>query len=109
MEVKAFQTQIKNLMRDWDKLKGKRYTLETAFCHLVEEVGELAKELVNKKRSPEKYNKEKLIDAIGDILIYAALLASLHKIDIEKLILTIIEQDKKRMAKLGRQLRKRGK
>jgi len=109
MEVKAFQTQIKNLMRDWDKLKGKRYTLETAFCHLVEEVGELAKELVNKKRSPEKYSKEKLIDAIGDILIYAVLLASLHKVDIEKLILTIIEQDKKRMAKLGRQLRKRGK
>jgi len=109
MEVKAFQTQIKNLMRDWDKLKGKRYTLETAFCHLVEEVGELAKELVNKKRSPEKYNKEKLIDAIGDILIYAVLLASLHKVDIEKLILTIIERDKKRMAKLGRQLRKRRK
>lgn len=107
MEVKIFQTKIKNLIRDWDKLKGRKYTIETAFCHLVEEVGELAKELVNKKRSPRKYSKEKFIDAIGDILIYAVLLASLSQVDIEKLILNIIEQDKKRMAKLRKQSRKR--
>ena len=106
MEVKTFQTKIKNLMRDWDKLKGRKYTLETAFCHLVEEVGELSKELVNKERSPKKYSKEKLIDALGDILIYAVLLASLRKIDIEKLILSIIEQDKKRMTKLRKQSRR---
>lgn len=106
MEVKTFQTKIKNLMKDWDKLKEKKYTSETAFYHLIEEVGELAKELVNKKRSPEKYSKEKLIDAIGDILIYIVLLASLYKVDIEKLILNIIEQDKKRMAKLRKQLKK---
>jgi len=106
MQVKTLQTKIKNLMRDWDKLKGKKYTVETAFYHLVEEVGELAQELVNKKRSPRKYSKEKLIDAIGDILIYAVLLASLYKVDIEKLILGIIEQDKKRMAKLRKRLRK---
>ena len=103
MKVKTFQTKIKNLMKEWDKLKGKKYTLETAFIHLVEEVGELAKELVNKKRSPQKYSREKLIDAIGDILIYAVLLASLEKLDIEKLILNIIKQDKKRMQKLKKQ------
>jgi len=95
MEVKKFQMKIKNLMAEWDKLKGKKYTKETAFYHLVEEVGELAKELVNEKRNPKKYNKEKLIDAIGDILIYTVLLASLYKVDIEKLILNIIEQVRK--------------
>lgn len=100
MEVKIFQAKIKNLMKEWDRLKGKNYTPEIAFYHLVEEVGELAKELVFKNRSPEKYNKENLIDAIGDILIYTILLACLYKIDIEKLILEIIKQDKKRMEKL---------
>jgi len=104
MEVKEFQTKIKNLMVGWDKLKKKKYTKETAFYHLIEEAGELAKELVNKKRSPKKYSKERLIDAIGDILIFTVLLASLYKVDIEKLILKIIEQDKKRMKKLRDQL-----
>ena len=101
MEVKKFQTKIKKLMKEWDKLKGKKYTEETAFYHLVEEVGELARELVYKKRTPKKYSKENLIDAIGDILIYTILLASLHKIDIEKLILNIIKKDKERMKRLN--------
>ena len=60
---------------------------------------------MNEKRSPRKYSKEKAIDAIGDIMIYTVLLASLYKVDIEKLILSIIEQDKKRMAKLRKQPR----
>lgn len=107
MEVKEFQIKIKNLMATWDKLKRKKYTPETVFYHLVEEVGELAKELVDEKRNPERYSKEKLIDAIGDILIYTVLLASLYKVDIEKLILNIIEQDKKRMEKLRTRLRKK--
>jgi NTP pyrophosphatase (non-canonical NTP hydrolase) len=106
MEVKEFQKKIKNLMKNWDKLKKRKYTPEIAFCHLVEEVGELAKELVNKKRRPEKYSKEKLIDAIGDILIFTVLMASFYKVDIEKLILKIIEQDKKRMKRLKHWLKK---
>lgn len=102
MEVKEFQTKIKKLMKDWDKIKRKKYTPEIAFYHLVEEIGELAEELVNKNRRPQKYSKEKLIDAIGDLLIYTILLASLYKINIEKLILKIIKEDKKRMAELKR-------
>jgi NTP pyrophosphatase (non-canonical NTP hydrolase) len=107
MDVKKLQRKIIKSMTEWDKLKRKKYVPETAFYHLVEEVGELSKELVNERRRPEKYSKEKLIDAIGDILIYTVLLASLYKVDIEKLILNIIKQDKKRMKELKTQLRKK--
>lgn len=100
MEVKELQIKIKKLMADWDKVKKKKYTSELAFEHLVEEVGELARELINKKRRHFRYSEKKLIDAIGDILIYTILLASLKKVDIERLILDIIKQDRKRMTKL---------
>lgn len=100
MEVNELQIKIEKLMADWDKVKKKKYTLESAFEHLVEEVGELARELINKNRRPSRYSEKKLIDAIGDIIIYAVLLASLKKVDVEKLILGIIRQDRKRMAKL---------
>lgn len=105
MEVKELQNKIKNLMKEWDKIKKKRYTKETAFYHLVEEVGELAKELVNEKRRPERYKKEKFIDAIGDTLIYIVLLASLSNVNLESLIRRIIKQDRKRMAKLKNQMK----
>jgi len=100
MKVKKLQKEIEKFWEKVNRLKGKKYTPEMAFCHLVEEVGELAREFVNKERRPEKYSKEKLIDAIGDILIFAFLLASLYKLDTEKLVLRIIKEGKMRMKKL---------
>lgn len=97
MEVKELQAKIKKLMDDWDQIKGKKYTKGAAFAHLVEEVGELAQELVYKERSPEKFDREELEDAIGDIMVYVVLLASLYNIDVEELILKIMKKDRKRM------------
>ncbi|MBN2197616.1 hypothetical protein JW698_00225 [Candidatus Wolfebacteria bacterium] len=101
MEVKRLQSEIVKSMEKWDKLKGKKYSKNAAFAHLVEEVGELAQEFVHKERSQSKYNEEKLIDAIGDIFIYVVLLASLFKVDIEQLIVDILKQDKIRRSREG--------
>jgi len=102
MEVKKLQRKIEKFWEEVDRLKKKKYTPEMAFIHLVEEVGELAREFVNKERRPEKYSKENLIDAIGDILIFAFLLASLYKLDVEKLLLKVLKESKKRIKKLKR-------
>ena len=91
---------IKDSVSKWDRLKKRKYDTEAAFYHLVEEVGELATELVHQKRSPEKYSKEKLIDSIGDTLIFTFLLASLWRVDVEELIIKIINQDQARMSEI---------
>jgi NTP pyrophosphatase (non-canonical NTP hydrolase) len=67
---------------------------------LVEEVGELAREFVNKERRPEKYSEEKLFDAIADILIMTFFLASLYKLDVEKLLVKTLRESKKKLKKL---------
>jgi NTP pyrophosphatase (non-canonical NTP hydrolase) len=100
MEVKKLQRKIEKFWEEVDRLKKKKYTPEMAFIHLVEELGELAREFVNKERRPEKYSKENLIDAIGDILIFAFLLASLYKLDVEKLLLKVLKESKNRIKKL---------
>jgi len=108
MEVKKIQRKIEKFWEEIDRLKGEKYTPEMAFIHLVEEVGELAREFVNKERRPEKYSKEALFDAVGDILIFAFLLASLYKIDVEKLLKKILKEGEERIEKL-RKLKRKGK
>ena len=108
MKVKKLQKEIEKFWEKVNRLKGKKYTPETAFIHLVEEVGELAKEFVNKERRQEKYSKEKLIDAIGDIFFNTFLLASLYNLDVEKLLQKILKEGESRIEKL-RKLKRKGK
>jgi NTP pyrophosphatase (non-canonical NTP hydrolase) len=100
MEVKELQRKIEEFWEEVDRLKKKKRTPEMVFIHLVEEVGELAREFVNKEIRPEKYSEEKLFDAIADILIMAFFLASLYKLDVEKLLLKTLKEGEKRLKKL---------
>jgi NTP pyrophosphatase (non-canonical NTP hydrolase) len=100
MEIKELQKKIEEFWEEVNRLKKKRQTPEMVFIHLVEEVGELAREFVNKKERPEKYSEEKLFDAIADILIMAFFLASLYKLDVEKLLVRTLKEGKKRLKKL---------
>jgi NTP pyrophosphatase (non-canonical NTP hydrolase) len=103
MEVKELQKKIEKFWEEVDRLirlKKKKRTPEMVFIHLVEEVGELAREFVNKKERRGEYSEEKLFDAIADILIMAFFLASLYKLDVEKLLLKTLKESKKRLKKL---------
>lgn len=89
------QVQIKKLIDQWDERRGKRHTTELAFIHLQEEIGELARQFINKAQRPEKYSEDELKDAIGDVTCWAFFLASLHNIEVEDLISNIIKRDTK--------------
>jgi len=101
MEVKKLQRKIEEFWKEVDRLKRKKQNPEIVFIHLVEEVGELAREFVNKERRPEKYSEEKLFDAIADILIMTFFLASLYKLDVEKLLVKTLRESKKKLRKLS--------
>jgi NTP pyrophosphatase (non-canonical NTP hydrolase) len=95
MDVKHFQNEIFNFVSAWDKKRKTQPTEQATFNHLVEEIGELAREYVNKDSRPNKFNNDELDNAIGDALIQLVKLGHQRGLDIENLILKIIKDEQK--------------
>ena len=96
MEVDKFQNEIAKFAKLWEKQRGIIHTEQGTFNHLVEEVGELAREFVNRDIRKDKFSDKEYDNSIGDILVMIVVLAELRGIKIEKLILDIIKEDSKR-------------
>lgn len=93
MTVKEFQKRVTEFFLRWDKKRNVVSTEQMAFNHLVEEVGELAMQFVNKEQRPWDYKEEEIEDAIGDILIQTIRLTYLKGLDIEDIILKIMKNE----------------
>ncbi len=97
MQVKEFQKQIIEFSKKWVKKQGYKPTEENTFIHLVEEVGELARQYVNKEKRKARFSEEGLENAIGDIILQIVWLAHLKNLDIEDVVSKIIKEDEKRI------------
>jgi NTP pyrophosphatase (non-canonical NTP hydrolase) len=75
---------------------GSKLTPELVFLHLSEEVGEIARQLVNKNLAMREYQesniKEEITQAILDLLV----LSEIHRIDLPKGLSKKIEEMEKR-------------
>lgn len=98
MEVKEFQKKIVAFADKWDQKRHVTPNTHSNFIHLVEEIGELAREYVSQEKRQETYSKEKLENAIGDILLQTVELAHLHGLDIEELVMKILKDEEQRVA-----------
>ncbi len=94
MNVKEFQNQILEFLSKWDKKRNDIPTRQKTFDHLIEEIGELARQYVNEETRKERYNEKEIENAIGDIFIQLVRLANLHGLDVEQTVLKIIEEEK---------------
>jgi len=93
MEIKDFQNKISEFVCAWDKKRNAQPNEQLTFNHIVEEIGELAREYVSQESRKDKFKKEELDNAIGDSLMQLVTLASLRGLDIENLILDIIKNE----------------
>lgn len=93
MQVKDFQKKIVEFAKKWVKKQNYKPTEENTFIHLVEEVGELARQYVNKEKRKTKYSEEEIENAIGDILLQVIWLANLKNLDIEEVVLKILKEE----------------
>lgn len=57
---------------------------QTMFVHLVEEVGEVGRQLSNKVMRPEKYDEANLKEEIVDTILVALILAKLSGVDLNR-------------------------
>lgn len=99
MTIKELQEQVERLYTDYDKVvTGKNQSKETLLIHLVEEVGELARQYVNQEHRKEKYDEEEVKNAIGDILINTLHLSEALGVDAETVVQEIMREDKHTLA-----------
>jgi len=94
METKEFQNKILEFLARWDEKRDDIPTKQKTFTHLIEEIGELARQYVNQETRKERYDEKEVENAIGDIFIQLTKLAQLHGLDIEETVLKIIEEEK---------------
>lgn len=97
MQVKEFQQKITDFAEKWDKKRNVTPSEKLNFIHLVEEVGELARQYVNQEKRKDQYNEKEVDNAIGDILMQVVELAHLRGLEIEEIINKIIEEESPRL------------
>lgn len=97
MEVRQFQQIIVDFSKKWQKKRSYTATEHFTLIHLVEEVGELARQYVNQAIRKDKFSEEKLNNAIADIFMQLVALAHQRGLDIEELILKTVGKDLKRV------------
>lgn len=93
METRELQDKILALLVQWDKKRDTVSDQNSVFVHLVEEVGELAAEYVNRESRKDRYSEKALENAIGDIFMQLVWLAHLHGLDLERVVEKIIREE----------------
>lgn len=99
MEVLNLQKEILKFMSAWDKKRKVRANENDTFIHLVEEVGEIARQYVNRSSRKNKFSNNLLNNAILDALMQLIKLASLRMMNIEKSIIKVIKDEQKLLKK----------
>jgi len=79
------QEQTWKVIEDWAKKNERVHDKRTVFPHLVEEVGELAREYNNSLNNwREEFDKEKFSKELVDVITHCLLLAQDFEVDIDE-------------------------
>jgi len=92
MDLKQFQNEVKELFDKISEKRNVRQAKEDLFIHLIEEIGELARQITNEKIRREKFDLENLKEEIADSIIFLTLLASQYNIDLPETLKKDIEK-----------------
>jgi len=83
MNIKTFQREVEDLFNKISDKRKDKHTQEEIFIHLIEEIGEIARQLTNKRIRKEKFDHKNLGEEISDSILFLTYLASLYKINLE--------------------------
>jgi NTP pyrophosphatase (non-canonical NTP hydrolase) len=102
MDIKQFQKEILEVFSQMDKMPNRReHTKQSALIHLMEEIGEIARQVTSEYHRPEKFNKENLGTELADTLMFIVVLAQLYDIDLSKEMQESISRVKKKIAEIS--------
>ena len=86
MNITEFQKKATQLVDKIDSIKDVKHDVETTLIHLYEELGELSRQVSNKKIKRDKTDISNLKEEIADIYLLLAKFASIYKINLEEAI-----------------------
>lgn len=95
MELNELQKKAKEVLDLIDTKRKGVHDSDTTIIHIYEEIGEISRQLYNKKIGRAKLDKENLAEEIVDCLMLLLHLSKLYNLDIEAEIKKKIEKLKK--------------
>ena len=84
MEIDEIQNKIMKIAEKISEESGCKLEAELSWTHLMEEVGEIAREFFNKKARPEKFDEKNLKEEVCDVILESLVLAKLLNVDISE-------------------------
>lgn len=86
MEIKELQQKADVIIEEIDKKFKCEHNLNNSFMHLIEELGEMTREINKPNIRNENIDKEKLGDEMSDVLLLIAKIANINNINLEESI-----------------------
>ncbi len=84
MEIRIAQEQAYKLTQDHAKINNIEHNKEATFFHLVEEIGEISREIYNdKSKWRDELNKENFKEEVADVLIQLLIFSEENNINLD--------------------------
>ncbi|MFZ5955423.1 MAG: MazG nucleotide pyrophosphohydrolase domain-containing protein [Nanoarchaeota archaeon] len=96
MEISELQKKISEAILSRLDKKNVEPSVELSMLHLIEEVGELSKQIVNEKLKRKEIDVANIGEEISDCIIMLMFLAKQFNLNIEKCLINKIEELKKK-------------
>ena len=84
--MNEMQNKSNEIIDEIDKKMKGVHDSETTIIHLMEELGEISRQIYNQKIGRDNLDRENLAEEIADVSMLLNKLATLHEIDVEKAI-----------------------
>jgi NTP pyrophosphatase (non-canonical NTP hydrolase) len=96
MDIKEFQKMCADIIGKIDKKYKIERDPQLAFTQLMEEIGELAKDINLKRLRNKEPNKTNLAEEFADVFLQLATLAEMYNVDLEEAVENKIKKLKER-------------
>ena len=84
--MNEMQNKSNEIIDEIDKKMKGVHDSETTIIHLMEELGEISRQIYNQKIGRDNLDRENLAEEIADVSMLLNKLATLHEIDVDKAI-----------------------
>ena len=96
MDIEKVSKRIYRLQKKRVEDLGTKLTPELVFLHLSEEIGEIARQLVNKNLAMREYEESNIKEEITQATLDLLVLSEIHNIDLPEALIRKIEEMNKR-------------
>ncbi|MBI2045496.1 hypothetical protein HYT23_05535 [Candidatus Pacearchaeota archaeon] len=96
MEIKELQKMASEAIKKRQEKMGVKLDPKLTLVHLTEEIGEIAKEIINEEMRKEKFNIDNLAEEIADSINDLLMLSTQYNVDLENVIIKKIKEIEKK-------------